>query len=247
MRMIAPTTGPITSGYGVPHRPDGPVQYAVDWGFYTADPSSKNLRACAAARIVYAGPATGWGMHSDFGTIVALEWDEDGHTWQAIYCHCASITASGEVQPGTVIAIMGATGRVDGVHVHFILRRNGFTVNPLNYLSSTASSGSTPIPEPPTPLVKKILKAGRNMKCMVLGNSNTGQVAFIIAGNESYIFGSVAEYNDFLTVLSTYSSMPDTPDEWKWPTLPPIGDNQRLLFVSDPRFKVTLKALTTNN
>lgn len=238
MNIIAPTTGPVTSGYGVPHRSGGPIQYAVDWGFLLADPSSKNLRAVASGSIVYSGPASGWGMHSDFGTIVVLEWVEDGFTWQAIYCHCASVTASGQVTAGQIIAIMGATGRVSGIHTHFILRRNSITVNPLDYLSNTASNGATTITQLPASVRRDLTKAGQHM--MYLGEIGSGRVAAIPEGGSPYVFKSAAEYEAWRSVVVTYNSMPNTPPQ-NTLVVPPKLDPKELLFVYPDKFNMAVE------
>lgn len=83
---------------------------------------------------------------ADNGVVVSAGWDSGGYGnkviidhkngFRTLYAHMSSIKVSvGQtVSKGTPIGIMGATGNVTGVHLHFEVYKNGSLVNPLSYL-----------------------------------------------------------------------------------------------------------------
>jgi murein DD-endopeptidase MepM/ murein hydrolase activator NlpD len=85
------------------------------------------IRAARAGRVVSAG----W--NGTLGKTVVLRHDMG---FQTVYGHCSQILAKhGQyVKKGKVIASVGKTGRATGPHLHFEVRKNGRTVNPLRYL-----------------------------------------------------------------------------------------------------------------
>ncbi|MFC1626909.1 peptidoglycan DD-metalloendopeptidase family protein [Patescibacteria group bacterium] len=59
-----------------------------------------------------------------------------GDGFSSLYAHMSEIYVQpgDQVSRGQVIGRMGSTGRSTGTHLHFELRKNGVTLNPLNYL-----------------------------------------------------------------------------------------------------------------
>ena len=52
------------------------------------------------------------------------------------YAHCSSlyVSAGQSVTKGQNICAVGLTGNTSGYHVHFEVRYNGTSVNPMNYM-----------------------------------------------------------------------------------------------------------------
>jgi hypothetical protein len=82
-----------------------------------------------------------------------LEHAQGLHTW---YAHNSVVTRQpGEwVNPGETIALVGASGRATGPHLHFEVRVQGQAIDPLQYLASLnmdqnqlAKAPSPPVPE----------------------------------------------------------------------------------------------------
>lgn len=80
------------------------------------------------------------------GVVVTAAWNEGGYGWYVIvyhgdgistlYAHSSKLLVKegDQVHRGQVIALIGNTGASKGAHLHFEVRVNGATRNPLDYL-----------------------------------------------------------------------------------------------------------------
>lgn len=121
-----PADGVITSSYNVRSK-GSRLHLGIDIA---------NSRRGTPVRAAYSGRV----LYSDdkylpsMGNMVLIEHRGD---WITVYGHNErNLVKEGDyVQTGQVIAVMGATGRATGQHVHFEIRRNADTpVNPIDYL-----------------------------------------------------------------------------------------------------------------
>ena len=61
---------------------------------------------------------------------------DHGNGLETMYLHCSKllVSAGDHVTRGQTLAKSGATGMVTGAHLHFVVKKNGSYVNPMNYL-----------------------------------------------------------------------------------------------------------------
>jgi len=117
--LFAPAKGHITSGFSAREK-----HYAVD----VALPLGTPIKSIANGTVVFSD----WTPNN--GNIVIII-HSDGI--MSVYKHCQSITKSqGDmVRTGEVIATAGNTGNHStGVHLHFELWKNGYPVDPTNFI-----------------------------------------------------------------------------------------------------------------
>ncbi len=114
---VWPTAGRITQGFAWYHKGldianhDGPPVVAADSGRVIAVLSTKY----------------GYGNH-----III----DHGNGFQTLYAHLSSfrVEVGQNVAKGSIIGIMGSTGRSTGTHLHFEIRQNGAALPPLSFL-----------------------------------------------------------------------------------------------------------------
>lgn len=118
MRPIA--GGTITSKYG--QRSSG-----FHTGLDIASAMGTPIYASAAGTVKFAG------RKGSYGLLVIID---HGNGYQTYYAHCSSlyVSAGQTVSQGENISAVGSTGNSTGPHVHFEIRYNGSTKNPLNYI-----------------------------------------------------------------------------------------------------------------
>jgi murein DD-endopeptidase MepM/ murein hydrolase activator NlpD len=89
-----------------------------------------NIYAPAAGTVVFAGPLTAMGNATfiDHGQGIYTGY---GHQTEI------KVKPGDHVEPGQLIGIIGATGRVTGPHLHFEVWVNGYKVNPVQWLEKT--------------------------------------------------------------------------------------------------------------
>lgn len=119
--FIRPCSGYLSSRYGYRW---GRTHAGIDIGAGTGTP-------------IYAadgGVITMSGWNGGYGKMIAIN-HENGYV--TYYAHCSRLlyNAGKRVAKGDVIAYVGNTGRSTGPHLHFEVRLNGSTRNPLNYVS----------------------------------------------------------------------------------------------------------------
>ncbi len=120
-QLIWPTSGgKITSPYGGARRHSG-----VDIG----NPTGTPIYAADDGTVVFAG----W--YGGYGKLVRVVHTS---TMQTYYAHMSTINVQvgQKVKKGEVLGAVGSTGNSTGPHLHFEVRINGGTVNPLNYFNS---------------------------------------------------------------------------------------------------------------
>lgn len=120
VNMIWPSPGIISSGYGKRH---GRMHQGID---LTRD-GGLDIKSAASGRVVFAGYKTG------YGKCIIID---HGGKLKTLYGHNRTIYVrkGQKVRQGAIIAKMGKTGRVTGIHLHFEVQLNGKHQNPLRYL-----------------------------------------------------------------------------------------------------------------
>ncbi|MCX7923132.1 MAG: M23 family metallopeptidase [Clostridia bacterium] len=95
-----------------------------------------DINAASGASIVAANSGTvilaSW--QGGYGNAVIID---HGGGITTLYGHCSRMLVSvgDKVKRGEVIAKVGSTGWSTGPHLHFEVRKNGSTVNPLSYFN----------------------------------------------------------------------------------------------------------------
>ena len=119
--FIKPISGRITSGYG-PRTPTNIV---------SANHAGVDIGANTGADIVASmeGKVEVVSSQGDYGNHLKITNGEIS----TLYAHCSKIVVNegDSIKQGQKIAEVGSTGRATGPHVHFEIRRNNKTVDPL--------------------------------------------------------------------------------------------------------------------
>ena len=113
-----PTSGHISQGYSWYHK-------AVD----IANKDAPDVLAADGGTVILAG----WVPPMAYGNHVIID---HGNGFVTLYAHLSQIYVGvgQKVARGQAIGKMGSTGRSTGTHLHFEIRQNGSTQNPLNFL-----------------------------------------------------------------------------------------------------------------
>ncbi len=125
--MLTPVGGPITSGWGMRVNPVSGVykrHEGVDFGAASGTP----IAAAATGTVISAGNAG-----DGYGNKVVID---HGGGVATLYAHQSSIAVSTgqKVGAGEIIGYVGSTGNSTGAHLHFEVRVNGTSYDPLGYL-----------------------------------------------------------------------------------------------------------------
>lgn len=125
-KITTPLHGRITSRYGYRTNPIS-GKYGLHTGVDIAADEGTGIVAA------YNGVVKDTGYGEKKGNFVLME-HSDGT--QTLYCHCSEVlVAEGSViRAGELIALVGNTGWSTGPHLHFEIRIDGSSVDPLDYI-----------------------------------------------------------------------------------------------------------------
>ncbi|MGM9606980.1 MAG: peptidoglycan DD-metalloendopeptidase family protein [Oscillospiraceae bacterium] len=101
--------------------------YSYHSGIDIATSYGKAIAAADGGTVIWSG------YKGSYGNLVIID---HGNGVQSYYGHCSSllVSAGDKVYKGQTIARVGSTGRSTGNHLHFEVKINGTSVNPLSYL-----------------------------------------------------------------------------------------------------------------
>ncbi|HOJ11442.1 MAG TPA: peptidoglycan DD-metalloendopeptidase family protein [Clostridiales bacterium] len=121
-----PSSSLITSEYGNRKHPILKT-YSMHTGVDIGGKSGANILAANKGTVIISGWQNAYGY-----TVVV----DHGGGITTLYAHCSKILVKKgqEVKAGQIIAKVGSTGWSTGPHLHFEVRVNGATKNPLNYV-----------------------------------------------------------------------------------------------------------------
>jgi murein DD-endopeptidase MepM/ murein hydrolase activator NlpD len=130
-RLALPVVGGwVSSHYGKrtdPFSGDPAMHRGLDF----AGPSNSVILAVAPGVVTWSGPLRG------YGNLIEID---HGNGWVTRYGHNASnfVSLGDYVKPGQTIALMGATGRATGTHLHFEVLYQGRHMNPARFVPRRA-------------------------------------------------------------------------------------------------------------
>ncbi len=124
----SPVAGYTSSGFGYRLHP---LENKVKFHYGTDFAANSGTAVCAFAD----GTVLAAGQDDGYGNYVKIR-HADGYT--TLYGHCSKllVRAGETVTMGQEIALVGATGKATGPHLHFELMRDGYYYNPEFYLAA---------------------------------------------------------------------------------------------------------------
>ncbi len=128
--FVWPAAGPITSYMG-PEHPEG-IDIGLDAG------GSKTILAAASGTVEFAGG----GDDQPLGNSIVID---HGNGITTTYGHLSrlGVVEGQKVTIGEPIGVGGSTGIATGVHLHFEVRQDGQTVDPLDVLPTDQTAATT--------------------------------------------------------------------------------------------------------
>lgn len=129
--LVAPVPGCVISPFGVKRlhngKPTGEFHAGIDQRASDGTP----IRAVAAGVVKIVQP------FNVLGGTVAID---HGQGLETMYLHMSklNVEAGARVNQGDVIGYVGATGRANGPHLHWVIYVNGVPVNPQQWVSLTS-------------------------------------------------------------------------------------------------------------
>lgn len=131
MYWPVPTVRAISSVFGVRW---GTMHRGIDIANGSVPIYGQDIVAAADGTVIYANSTSTWGGGYGYYCIIDHGLDSQGRSVTTLYAHCSKMYATvGQKVVGgeTVIAKAGSTGNVTGPHLHFEVRLNGLSTNPL--------------------------------------------------------------------------------------------------------------------
>ena len=131
--VAAPTR--LTSDFG-PRR--DPFSHKADFhdGLDLAAPNGSDIHPVLPGTVKFAG----W--KSGYGRVIIVD---HGNGLESVYGHNSKnlVRPGDAVTENTVLGHVGSSGRATGPHLHLELRKNGAAIDPIEYFSPDAASGTT--------------------------------------------------------------------------------------------------------
>jgi lysostaphin len=126
--LVAPVSGCVLSPFGVKRLHNGKPTGESHAGIDQRSAAGKPIHAAAAGEVKIAQPFTVLG-----GTVAI----DHGQGLETMYLHMSKIAVQpgARVNKGDVIGYVGATGRANGPHLHWLIDVNGVPVNPRQWVT----------------------------------------------------------------------------------------------------------------
>jgi|SRR5580704_8079671 murein DD-endopeptidase MepM/ murein hydrolase activator NlpD len=126
--LTAPVPGCILSPFGVKRLHNGKPTGEIHAGIDQRSPAGRPVHAVAAGTVKIALP------FAVLGGTVAID---HGQGLETMYLHMSklSVEPGAHVKKGEVIGYVGATGRANGPHLHWVVDVNGVPVNPQQWVA----------------------------------------------------------------------------------------------------------------
>lgn len=123
----------LSSYYGYRYHPlTGQYKYHSGIDVTMSGAMGKNIVATRAGTVIISSPEGQNG--TGYGSYIVID---HGDGYSSLYGHCSALLVSQgqKVSRGQIIARVGSTGWSSGPHLHFEIRYNGTTVDPLDYVT----------------------------------------------------------------------------------------------------------------
>jgi murein DD-endopeptidase MepM/ murein hydrolase activator NlpD len=126
--LTAPVPGCILSPFGVKRLHNGKPTGEIHAGVDQRSPAGRPVRAVAGGIVKIAQP------FAVLGGTVAID---HGQGLETMYLHMSKLLVEpgAQVKKGEVIGYVGATGRANGPHLHWVVDVNGVPVNPQQWVA----------------------------------------------------------------------------------------------------------------
>jgi murein DD-endopeptidase MepM/ murein hydrolase activator NlpD len=125
-----PVSGYVTDGFGMRRNPFNGEGREVHEGLDIAVDFGTPVTATADGLVVYAAP------HAGYGNLVIV-YHSNGITTRYAHLSRISVEAGQRVKRSDQVGNAGSTGRSTGPHVHYEIRENDQSVDPLRYTGQT--------------------------------------------------------------------------------------------------------------